>query len=174
MEQVVYATVVFGRGNILRGDNGFGPVIIEESCAHRVFSGKVTAIDAESGSRENLFDSLLTDEGCLEQLIILDPVARNYRSSGEFPESSISSSPPLKISDISPRQLPAVNLPAELQEYTGMNKSLIIAQGDGMPVGISPALFETIKDALPVAYGMCNCSLIGVWKKRSKVFHHET
>ncbi len=151
MAQSEYATVVFGCGNMLMGDDGFGPAVIEKLNASSTLPVTVAAIDAGTGIREYLFDYLLTAEGRPEELIIHDAVDCNGRRPGEVFELAISAIPSLKISGFSLHQFPTVNLLAELQEHTGVQITLLAAQVEHIPDEISLGLSSSMRHTIPVA-----------------------
>ncbi len=145
------STIVFGCGNVIMGDDGFGPVTIEELQSHYALPQTAVAIDAGTTIREYLFDYLLTDENRPERLIILDAVDCKGRRPGEVFELAVSAIPSLKISDFSLHQFPTVNLLAELQEYTGIQVDLVVVQVEHIPEEISPGLSSVLKSAVPAA-----------------------
>ncbi len=151
MTQVKQSTVIFGCGNSIMGDDGFGPAVIEELRAHKNLPPSVMAIDAGTIIREYLFDYLLTDDGRPENLIILDAVDCKGRKPGEVFELSVTAIPSLKISDFSLHQFPTVNLLAELCEFTGIRVDLLVVQIGRIPDEISVGLSQPVKKAIPVA-----------------------
>ncbi len=84
------------------GDDGFGPVTIEELQPHYTLPERGVAIDAGTTIREYLCDYLPTDENRPERLIILDAVACKGRRPGKVFGLAISAIPSKKISDFSP------------------------------------------------------------------------
>ena len=68
------STVIFGCGNLIMGDDGFGPKVIEQLTSGYVLPQWAVAIDAMTGIREYLFDYLLSENGRPEHIIILDAV----------------------------------------------------------------------------------------------------
>jgi coenzyme F420 hydrogenase subunit delta len=78
------ATVtVFGCGNPLFGDDGFGPAVIDRLARHPL-PEKVRLIDAGTGIREHLLDYLLAPAERPGTLIIADACFHRDRAAGEL------------------------------------------------------------------------------------------
>jgi len=133
-------TVIFGCGNILLGDDGYGPAVIEQLESDQLLPREVTAVDAGTGIREYLFDYLLAPELRPETIIILDAVDFPGRKPGEVFTIDPSEVPAGKIHDFSLHQFPTVNLLHELKEETGMAISIIAAQIKSIPNQVAPGL----------------------------------
>jgi coenzyme F420 hydrogenase subunit delta len=146
-----HSTVIFGCGNVIMGDDGFGPAVIEELEMHCILPDTVTAIDAGTGIREYLFDYLLAPESRPERVIVLDAVDLPDRKPGEVFQLDISSIPSKKIHDFSLHQFPSINLLAELQEHTGMRVDVLAAQVGSIPSEISPGLSSAMTAAIKPA-----------------------
>jgi len=151
MAQEKYSTVVFGCGNAIMGDDGFGPAVIEELEASCVLPDNVAVVDAGTGIREYLFDYLLAPESRPERLIILDAVDFPDRRPGEVFPIEVSSIPAKKIHDFSLHQFPTINLLAELQEHTGIRVDILAAQVESIPKEISPGLSAVMAGAVSSA-----------------------
>ncbi len=151
MAQEEYSVVIFGCGNMIMGDDGFGPAVTEELNIKNILPESVAAIDAGTGVREYLFDYLLTAEGRPNRVIILDAVDFSDRKPGEVFKIDASSIPPKKIHDFSLHQFPTVNLLVELEEHTGMRVDILAAQVEYIPDEIEPGLSPSMKKAVPVA-----------------------
>jgi coenzyme F420 hydrogenase subunit delta len=143
-----YSTVIFGCGNIIMGDDGFGPAVIEALETGWVLPDNVALVDAGTGIREYLFDYLLAPECRPKRLIILDAVDFPDRRPGEVFPIDISLIPAKKIHDFSLHQFPSINLLQELQEHTGMKVDVLAAQVESIPPEISPGLSSTMVAAV--------------------------
>jgi len=150
----MYSTVIFGCGNLIMGDDGFGPVVIERLHEKYQLPEFATAIDAMTGIREYLFDYLLTEEGRPEHIIILDAVDFSDRVPGDVFLIDSSSIPAKKTHDFSLHQFPTVNLLHELEEHTGINVTIIAAQIEYIPAEIEPGLSEPMTNAVSKACEM--------------------
>ena len=150
----MYSTVIFGCGNLIMGDDGFGPVVIERLHENYQVPKFATAIDAMTGIREYLFDYLLTEEGRPEEIIILDAVDFTDRAPGDVFLIDSSSIPAKKVHDFSLHQFPTVNLLHELEEHTGIKVTIIAAQIEYIPAEIEPGLSEPMTNAVSKACEM--------------------
>ncbi len=151
MAQGKNSAVIFGCGNLIMGDDGFGPAVIEELNTKHILPETVTTVDAGTGVREYLFDYLLTEEGRPERVIILDAVDFPDRKPGDVFKIDASSIPPKKIHDFSLHQFPTVNLLVELEEHTGMSVDILAAQVEYIPDEIEPGLSPSMQKAIPTA-----------------------
>ncbi len=143
--------IIFGCGNIIMGDDGFGPAVINELQARYDMPEDIQAIDAGTGVREYLFDYLLMEEGRPEKIIILDAVDFEGRTPGEVFEIQPTQIPAKKIHDFSLHQFPTVNLLQELAEHTGIPVLILAAQIEYIPdeiaPGLSPAMVKAVTEA---------------------------
>jgi coenzyme F420 hydrogenase subunit delta len=151
MAQKKCSTVVFGCGNVIMGDDGFGPAVIKELEASCVLPDNVAAVDAGTGIREYLFDYLLAKENRPDRLIILDAVDFPGRRPGEVFFVETSSIPAKKIHDFSLHQFPSINLLLELQHNTGISVEILAAQIESIPEEISPGLSPAMAGAVSLA-----------------------
>lgn len=145
----MHTVAIFGCGNLLMGDDGYGPTVVKELTAKYKLPQWATAIDAMTGVREYLFDYLLCEEGRPAHIIILDAVDFSDRNPGDVFLIDSSSIPIKKIHDFSLHQFPTVNLLHELEEHTGINVTIIAAQADHIPSEIKPGLSAPMAAAVP-------------------------
>ena len=151
MAQVKYTTVAFGCGNVIMGDDGFGPAVIEKLKMRYILPDNVAVVDAGTGIREYLIDYLLAPEIRPERLIILDAVDFPDRRPGEVFPVDVSLIPAKKIHDFSLHQFPSINLLLELQEHTGISIDILAAQVEFLPEEISPGLSLAMAGAVSLA-----------------------
>jgi coenzyme F420 hydrogenase subunit delta len=157
---------IFGCGNILMGDDGFGPAVVEKLNASGTLPEPVEAIDAMTGIREYLFDYLLSEQGRPEHIIILDAVDFNGRLPGELFTIESSSIPAKKIHDFSLHQFPTVNLLQELEAHTAIRVTILAAQVEYIPAEIEPGLTESMISAVDKA---CELLLLMVQNQQNEV-----
>lgn len=148
-EHIAPVVTIYGCGNVLLGDDGFGPAVIEQ--LHR--SGlppSVQALDVGTAIREHLLDYLLLPELRPAMLIVVDAASQQGRVPGEVRLCTPAELPACKIHDFSLHQFPTVNLLQELQAETGMTVQVLIAQPSApiehFGTGLSPAM-RTAVDA---------------------------
>jgi coenzyme F420 hydrogenase subunit delta len=151
MAQEKCSTIIFGCGNVIMGDDGFGPAVIEELETGCILPENVAAVDAGTGIREYLFDYLLSPDERPERLIILDAVDFSDRSPGDVFFIDITSIPAKKIHDFSLHQFPSINLLVELQKHTGIRVEILAAQVESIPEEISPGLSSAMTGAVSSA-----------------------
>ena len=145
------STVIFGCGNTLMGDDGFGPAVVDRLNADAALPASVEAIDAMTGVREYLFDYLLSEEGRPAHIIILDAVDFDGKAPGEIFCIESSSIPAQKIHDFSLHQFPTVNLLQELEAHTSIRVTILAAQAEYIPAEIEPGLSASMKSAVTKA-----------------------
>ncbi|MFY9942899.1 MAG: hydrogenase maturation protease, partial [Desulfobacterales bacterium] len=80
--------LVFGCGNPLLGDDGFGPQVIERLTADHALPPWVGALDVGTAIRDILFDLLLVPQKP-ERLIVVDAMDHTGRPAGEILEISV-------------------------------------------------------------------------------------
>lgn len=143
------STIIFGCGNILMGDDGYGPAVIAELQQHPLPAG-VQAIDAGTGIREYLFDYLLDESGRPDTIIVLDAVDYPDKQAGDVFIIDSAAIPPKKIHDFSLHQFPTVNLLHELEQHTAIEVIIVAAQIEDIPTEIAPGLSPSIRHAVTV------------------------
>lgn len=143
--------MIFGCGNIIMGDDGYGPAVVDALNDRYAIPADVQAIDVGTCIREYLFDYLLTAEGRPERIIILDAVDFADRKPGEVFKILPDQIPAKKIHDFSLHQFPTVNLLQELEQNTGITVVILAAQIEYIPdeiaPGLSPAMGEAVAEA---------------------------
>jgi coenzyme F420 hydrogenase subunit delta len=139
---------IFGCGNIIMGDDGYGPAVIDALTSTYTLPKNIEAIDAGTCVREYLFDYLLTNEGRPDQIFILDAVDFKEKQPGEVFEIAPDQIPARKIHDVSLHQFPTVNLLRELEEHTEITVCILAAQIQCIPDEISPGLSAPMQKAV--------------------------
>ncbi|HSO08623.1 MAG TPA: hydrogenase maturation protease, partial [Desulfoprunum sp.] len=69
MAQKNISTVIFGCGNVVMGDDGYGPAVVDALNSRYQLPPGVEAIDAGTCIREYLFDYILTADGRPDRII---------------------------------------------------------------------------------------------------------
>ena len=141
-------TMIFGCGNVIMGDDGFGLAVVDRLHEQYVLPEEVEAIDVGTCVREYLFDYLLTAERRPGQIIVLDAVDFPGREPGEVFEIVPTEIPAKKIHDFSLHQFPTVNLLQELAEHTGISVTILVAQIKFIPEEIAPGLTPAMTEAV--------------------------
>jgi coenzyme F420 hydrogenase subunit delta len=143
--------MIFGCGNIIMGDDGYGPAVVDQLNSRYQLPENIQAVDAGTCVREYLFDYLLMEEGRPGQIIILDAVDFADRSPGEVFQILPDQIPAKKIHDFSLHQFPTVNLLQELAQNTGIRVLILAAQIEYIPDEIAPGLSSAMSRAVTVA-----------------------
>ena len=151
MRPIEYETMIFGCGNVIMGDDGFGPSVIDALHDRYALPENIQAVDVGTCVREYLFDYLLLDEGRPKTIIICDAVDFPDRRPGEVFEILPDQIPAKKIHDFSLHQFPTVNLLQELALHTGIKVLILAAQIKHIPDEIAPGLSSAMLDAVTEA-----------------------
>lgn len=142
--------LIFGCGNILFGDDGFGPAVVEQLQQHFPLPEHVLALDVGTSVRELLFDLLLAGIGP-KQLFIVDAVSQSARHPGEIFEIEVQQVPAAKAHDFSLHQFPSVNLLQELRDLAAVDIRVLAVQVRNLPEEVRPGLSDEVKAAVPAA-----------------------
>jgi coenzyme F420 hydrogenase subunit delta len=145
---------VFGCGNTLLGDDGFGPAVADRLNESGRLPDHVTVLDVGTSVRELLLDILIS-ETKPAKIFIVDAVDESGRPPGEVFEISVHDIPEKKIPDFSMHQFPTMNLLQELQEHSGIDIKIIVAQIQEIPDEVRPGLTPAVEKAIATA-----CDLI--------------
>lgn len=141
--------LVFGCGNTLFGNDGFGPEVVDEIKANHTLPDSVLVLDAGTGIRDLVFDLLLVDTPP-QMVIVIDAVTVEGRRTGEVFEMDLSNVPREKMSDFSLHQAPSSNLLAQLAER-GVHVRVVAMNTEFIPNEISPGLTPEARAAVKEA-----------------------
>jgi coenzyme F420 hydrogenase subunit delta len=142
--------VIFGCGNVLLGDDGFGPAVIEQ-LRRSDLPESVQAIDAGTSIREYLLDYLMLPALRPALLIVVDAWSGEGDVPGQVRQCAPADLPRRKVHDFSLHQFPTVNLLAELEEETGIEVVLLVARAAMVPDRIEPGLSPVMRGAVDAA-----------------------
>ncbi len=142
--------LIFGCGNILFGDDGFGPEVTEYLRRRRPLPDRVFVADVGGAIRDFLFDLLLAPRKP-ESILIVDAVSMPGREPGELFELDVHELPVRKTNDFSVHHFPSLNLLGELESLGGVNVRVLAVQAKSIPDRVSPGLSPEVKDAIPRA-----------------------
>ncbi len=140
--------LIAGCGNILFGDDGFGPEVVEYLTNHYGIPENICLLDVGTGIRKILFTISLS-EVQPEVIVIIDAVDKG-REPGEIFEISLDEIPKEKIDDFSIHQVPSSNLLKELQDLCSVKIRVIACQVKTIPETIQSGLSEPVKKAVPL------------------------
>ncbi len=142
--------LIFGCGNILIGDDGFGPSVIDYLLTNYELPSEVAALDVGTSVREFLFDLVLMPQKP-RVIFIVDAVSESGMRPGETFEIDISRIPLKKVNDFSLHMFPSINLLNDLQDGAGVKIRVLVVQVEKIPDEIRPGLSDSVKAAVPGA-----------------------
>lgn len=141
--------LVFGCGNILFSDDGFGPRVAEELLKNYHLPGNVEVVNAGTSVRNILFDITLSEKKP-EKIIIIDAIDAG-KTPGEIFQLQLDEIPVKKIDDFSMHQLPTSNLLKELKDFCKVDVRIIACQIENIPTEVSTVMSKKLIDAIPDA-----------------------
>lgn len=141
--------VVLGCGNILFGDDGFGPSVAEYLKKFVELPDNVSVINAGTSVRGILFDLILSPQRP-KKVIVIDAVDAK-RKPGEVFNLNVDEFPLNKIDDFTLHEMPTSNLLKELKEFCNVDVVIVAAQVEQMPEAVSPGLSDVLMESVAVA-----------------------
>ena len=141
------STLILGCGNILLGDDGFGPAVIDYLEEHCRVPGHVAILDVGTGVRKILFNIILADKKP-ESIIIIDALDCN-KEPGEIFTVSIEDIPEKKIHDFSVHQMPTLNMLKELRDLCQVDVVVLAAQTESIPETVQSGLSKKLQETVP-------------------------
>lgn len=144
-------TIILGCGNILLGDDGFGPAVIEKLIEKQKLPQNTVAMDVGTGIREYLLDYLFLPGSAPDMLIIVDAVNFEGCSPGDVFLISPATIPTEKVHDFSLHQFPTVNLLKELELNSNTTIFVVAAQTEHLPKEVCQGLSPVMTSAVPTA-----------------------
>lgn len=141
--------LVFGCGNTLFGNDGFGPEVVRHLETACTLPDSVLVLDAGTGIRDFIFDLLLA-ETKPALVLILDAVTVEDREQGEVFDIDLARMPREKMSDFSLHQAPSSNLLSQLAEQ-GIDVKIIALNTEFIPNEINPGLCPAAQNAVKTA-----------------------
>ncbi len=140
------ATLILGCGNILIGDDGFGPAVVDYLKEHCRVPAQVAILDVGTGVREILFNVILADKKP-ETIIILDALDCN-RKPGEVFTVAIEDVPERKAHDFSVHMMPTLNMLKELRDLCHVEVVVLAAQPESIPETVQEGLSKRVQEAV--------------------------
>ena len=139
--------LILGCGNILFGDDGFGPQVVEYLEKNYSIPGNVEVINAGCSVRNILFDIVLSPKKP-DKIIIIDALDVG-KIPGEVFEIELEDIPEKKIDDFSMHQLPTSNLLKELKNQCKVYIKIFSCQVENIPESVSIGLSKRLLDSIP-------------------------
>jgi len=139
--------LVLGCGNILFGDDGFGPEVVEYLKKNYSIPEDVEVINAGCSVRNILFDIAL-DQKKPDKIIIIDALDVRKKP-GDIFEIEVEDIPENKIDDFSMHQMPTSNLLKELKEHCNVYIKIFSCQIENIPKSVSTGISKKLIDSFP-------------------------
>jgi coenzyme F420 hydrogenase subunit delta len=139
--------LVLGCGNILFGDDGFGPAVADYLLNNFKIPEYACVINAGTSENEILFDISLSDEKP-RQIIIVDSVKRNKKP-GEVFNLSIDELLLKKTYDFSFHLGPTADLLKGLRDQCRVDIIILACEPENIPDAVKPGLSRTIQEIVP-------------------------
>jgi len=146
------SVLILGCGNVLFGDDGFGPAVAQQLQRNFIIPSEVCVQDTGTSVREILFDTILADKKP-SKVVIIDAMDCGLKP-GELFSPDIDSFPKAKLDDFSLHQVPTSNLLRELRDLCGVEVIVIACQVSRTPDRVSPGLSNPVKGAVERAAEM--------------------
>lgn len=142
-------TLIFGCGNPLFGDDGFGPEVIDYLTQKTDLPSHVACLDVGTSIRDLLFDILLLEKKP-SQIIVIDAADKPGHAPGDVFSIDVDEMDVSKSGDFSLHQFPTTNMLKELQEHTEMDVQVLVVQITELPEEVCPGLSPEVTAAVPV------------------------
>lgn len=140
--------IVFGTGNILMGDDGVGPAVVEYLEKDKDIPEDVGLLDVGTSIKQVLFDLHVLDPKP-KRMIVVDAVTHEGRAPGEFWEINPDDVPIKAVREFSLHLFPTVNMLQEIKENTKVDVRIVVMQIAGIPDEMFEGLSPEIEAAVP-------------------------
>lgn len=138
--------LILGCGNILIGDDGFGPAVTRHLRKNFTIPSDVCVFDAGTSVREILFDTILSEKKP-SKIIVVDAVDCG-REPGELFWLDVDGIPEVKLDDFSMHQIPTSNLLRELRDLCGIEVFVMACQTASNTDHVAPGLSAPVGRAV--------------------------
>ncbi len=138
--------LILGCGNVLLGDDGFGPTVARYLRRNFEIPAEVCVLDVGTSVREVLFDTILSDKKP-SKIIIVDAMDCG-QAPGELFHPDIGSLPKVKLDDFSMHQIPTSNLLRELRDLCGIEVTVLACQVASTCDSVNPGLSGPVEAAV--------------------------
>ena len=149
--------LVLGCGNILFGDDGFGPAVVEYLEGHYTLPDDICVLDVGAGVREVLCTVALSPVKP-KRIVVIDAMDSG-RKPGEMFAASIDNLNPATSASFSLHQIPTSGLLKELKDSCQLDILLVTVQPQSIPERVAPGLSPKLQATLHQAcdYVVKNC-----------------
>jgi coenzyme F420 hydrogenase subunit delta len=140
------SVLILGCGNILFGDDGFGPAVAQHLQDNFTIPADVCVLNTGTSVRKILFDTMLSDKKP-SKIVIVDAMDLE-REPGEIFAIDLDSYPKIKLDDFSMHQIPTSNLLRELRDFCNIEIIVTACQVSSIPESVKPGLSDAVKAAV--------------------------
>lgn len=145
-EQLSKRTLVLGCGNVLYGDDGFGPAVAGALAERYPIPADAAVLDLGLATRGFVFDVLLSSTRPA-RIVIVDAMERAGRRPGELFEVPLDELSREKVDDFSFHQGPTSNLLRELRDLCGVDIVIVSCQPERIPAEMERGLSAPVQAA---------------------------
>ena len=145
--------LVMGCGNILMGDDGFGPAVADYIKKNKEVPKDVFVEDAGTAIAKILFTMVHTDT-LPQRIVIIDAVQVDGKKPGEVFEIPLNNLPESKEGNYTLHQFPDTNLLKELKDKRGLDICIVACQVERIPEETEMGLSPKVEEAVPTAAKM--------------------
>jgi len=139
--------LVLGCGNILYGDDGFGPDVADYILSNYKIPENAAVVNLGLSTRGFIFDILLNEKRP-KIIIVVDAVPGEGKKPGEIFEIPLDNLCREKVDDFSFHQGPTSNLLKELRDICGVEIVIVACQPQEIPKEMTRGLSEPLKKAV--------------------------
>lgn len=154
-EHLSKRTLVLGCGNVLYGDDGFGPAVAMALAERYPIPVDAAVVNLGLSTRGFVFDVLLSSRQP-ERIVVVDAMERPGRRPGELFEVPLDELSKEKVDDFSFHQGPTSNLLRELRDFCGVEIVIVSCQPERIPeemeVGLSAPVGKATEQAAQLIY----------------------
>jgi len=141
------SVLIIGCGNVLFGDDGFGPEVVEYLKKNYKIPDYIEVMNAGTSIRNILFDIALAQKKP-DKIIIIDALDIRKKP-GDIFEIEVEDIPENKIDDFSMHQMPTSNLLKELKEHCNVYIKIFSCQIENIPESVSTGISKRLLDSVP-------------------------
>jgi coenzyme F420 hydrogenase subunit delta len=145
-EHLSKRTLVLGCGNVLYGDDGFGPAVATSLAARYPIPDDAAVLNLGLSTRGFVFDVLLSSRQP-RRIVVVDAMERDARRPGEVFEVPLDELSREKVDDFSFHQGPTSNLLKELRDLCGVEIVIVSCQPERIPAEMELGLSAPVRAA---------------------------
>jgi coenzyme F420 hydrogenase subunit delta len=145
-EHLSKRTLVLGCGNVLYGDDGFGPVVATSLAERYPIPHDAAVVNLGLSTRGFIFDVLLSSRRP-ERIVVVDAMERHGRRPGEIFDVPLDELSKEKVDDFSFHQGPTSNLLKELRDLCGVEIVIVSCQPERIPTEMEVGLSAPVRAA---------------------------